>query len=461
MCRRAAVALALAGALLGPCAGSRAQASGDTEPAVWPYLRGARQGHAPRDHRELAVRWSEGGDEIRWKTPLPGRGFSSPVVAGGTVWLTTALEDERSLRLLGIGLASGELRVDVEVFRPDAWQPGHPDNSYASPTPAASSDRVWVHFGTYGTAAYDLDTLERGGTEPLWRVRNTPQEHEVGPGSSPILVPAASAGGRDLLVVNADATDSQAVVALDATTGEVAWRTERFVPPGSRQGSRAFYDSPAHRKAFSTPLLYEYDGKPLLLSTGAVHTSAYDPASGRELWRLLHEGYSNVPTPVAGLGFAWVSSGYMKPHLLAVRLAVEADDAGSGVVEKTPAWSYHWQVPANPTPLLIGRRLFMVSDSGIATWLDAVSSEEIWRQRLGGRHLASPLTAGGRIYVWSTSGQTRVLAASDDYELLAESSLDAAIRATPAIADGALIVRTTEALYRIENRHTETEDDDD
>lgn len=416
----------------------------------WPQLRGANQGHSGATG--LPVRWSEGSEEIRWKTPLPGRGFSSPVVSGGMVWMTTALgeepPDEPSLRLLGVDAASGELRVNVEVLAPEAWQPGHPDNSYASPTPVASGGRVWVHFGTYGTAAYDASRLFAGETEPVWSVRNTPQEHEVGPGSSPILVTAAGPDGQDLLVVHADATDTQAIVALDADSGEIVWRTERFVPVTEQA-----YQSVAHRKAFSTPLHYVYDGTPMLLSTSAAHTSAYDPATGRELWRVRHTGYSNVPMPVAGLGFTWINSGFMKPKLLAVRLRSTASSDGDeplDVTDSRVAWSYHWQVPANPSPLLVRRRLFLISDWGIATWLDALGSEEIWRQRLGGRYFASPLVADGRIYAWNVQGETKVLAASDEYELLAVSELDAPIRATPAIACGVIFLRTTAALYRIQ-----------
>lgn len=416
---------------------------------AWPQLRGAHQGQYEHG---VPVHWSEGSQEIRWKTPLPGRGFSSPVVLDGTAWMTTAYGESPpetpSLRLLGVDVETGELRVNLEVFAPAAWQPGHPDNSYASPTPVASDGRVWVHFGTYGTAAFDAAKLLGGEGDRddavLWRVHNTPQEHEVGPGSSPILVPGAGPNGQDLLVVHADATDTQAIVALDAASGEIVWRTERFIPENEQA-----YQSGAHRKAFSTPLYYVYDGTPLLLSTSAAHTSAYDPATGRELWRVRHSGYSNVPMPVAGLGFVWINTGFMKPQLLAVKLSNEPVGP-LDVTEERVAWSYHWQVPANPTPLLVNRRLFLISDWGIASWLDALSGEEIWRQRLGGRTFASPLVAAGRIYTWNVEGETKVLTASDEFELLATNQLGAPIRATPAIACGAIFVRTTEALYRIE-----------
>ena len=456
----AATALWLFVALLGPTPGLT-QGRPQTCLGDWPQLRGADQGHSAV--AGLPIHWSEDAegngegaqlsDEIRWKTPLPGRGFSSPVVSAGIVWMTSAYGDDPpetpSLRLLGVDAESGELRVNVEVFAPEAWQPGHPENSYASPTPVSRDGRVWAHFGTYGTAAYEAAHLLSGGTEPTWRVQNTPQEHEVGPGSSPILVPSAGPGGEDLLVVHADATDTQALVALHAATGEIIWRTERFIPTEEQA-----YHSVAHRKAFSTPLYYVYDGTPLLLSTSAAHTSAYEPATGRELWRVRHTGYSNVPMPVAGLGFVWINTGFMKPQLLAVKLrslGLEMEAAEPlDVTDSQVIWSYHWQVPANPTPLLVNRRLFFVSDSGIATWLDALGGEEIWRERLGGRYYASPLAADGRIYAWNVQGETKVLSAQDEYELLATNQLDAPIRATPAIACGALFLRTTAALYRIQ-----------
>jgi outer membrane protein assembly factor BamB len=370
--------------------------------------------------------WSE-HKNIAWKVPVPGRGFSSPVVLEGKVWLTTALEDQRSLRLLGWSASSGKLLHDIEVFRPQSWQASHFENSYASPTPVLEPGRVYVHFGTYGTAA-----LNATDGRILWRTIEPLQiDHEVGPGSSPILY-------RDLLIINCDGTDRRFVAALNKHTGELAWKAPRSLQLDTKG---------VHKKAFSTPLVVAYQGSDQLISPGAGQVSSYDPQTGKEIWRVRYEGYSNVPRPVAGFGRVFVTTGYMKPSLLAIHLGGEGD-----VTETRLAWSYRWQVPANPSPLLIGNRLYMINDQGNATWLDAHGGTDLWRERLGGKHYASPIYAAGRIYNWSVEGQSVVLAADDEFQRLATNQLDGVLRATPAVSDQAFFIRTTSHLYRIENR---------
>lgn len=357
------------------------------------------------------------------------------MLAGAKVWLTTALEEERSLRVLALDEKSGKILHDVEVFRPAAWQPGHDDNSYASPTPVADEERICVHFGTYGSACLAL-----ADAAILWRAQDLPQEHEVGPGSSPIL-------WRDLFVVNCDGVDSQYVVARNKKTGAIVWKRERRFLENRK---------PPHKKAFSTPIVAESEGRPQLISTGAAATSAYDPATGEEIWFLQHEGYSNVPMPVLAPGFVMVNTGFAQPSLLAIDLAGAKGD----VLFSHLRWSFQGQVPTNPTPLYLElpgagtapskRRVFMVADFGIASWLDADPGKLIWRQRLAGRFFASPLWADGHIYVFAHDGRTLVLEPGDEFRLLAENKLDGKVNATPAIAGRAIFLRTDGFLYRLE-----------
>ncbi len=400
-----------------PCAG-----------ASWPQFRGAASGHA--DVTGLPLVWSE-DDNVVWKVPIAGRGYSSPVVLDGQVWLTTAIEETPSLRAVAVDAASGQTLFDVEAFRPAAWQASHLENSYASPTPTIEPGRLYAHFGTYGTAC-----LATGDGRVLWRNEELTIDHEMGPGSSPIL-------WRDLMIVNCDGMDQHYVAALDKETGEIVWRSRRSVPLSHK--------NPPHRKAFSTPIVLEGEDGPRLITAGADQVNALDPRTGREIWRVRFDGYSVVPQPVPGDGRVYVATGYMKPHLLAIRLGGLGD-----VTDTHVEWSYHWQVSANPTPLVIGdERLFMVSDWGIASWLDTTAGEDLWRQRLGGRYWASPLYAGGpphaggRIYLWSAAGKTTVLAAGDEYRELAVNRLRAEIRTTPAVANGSFYVRSTTHLYRI------------
>jgi outer membrane protein assembly factor BamB len=434
------------GALAALLLGAAAVAPGDPAPATpvarlltppippgvqaWPQYRGDGSGHTAA--RDLPLTWSE-TENVAWKTPLPGRGHSSPIVWGDKIWLTTALEEERSLRLLAYDLASGRQVHDIELFRPAAWQPGHADNSYASPTPATDGERVCAHFGTYGTAC-----VANTDGRVLWKVADQPQEHEVGPGSSPIL-------WGELLIVHCDGTDSQYVLARGKHTGLVVWRRDRHVPADIQ---------PPHRKAFSTPLMIEIGGKPQLVSTGATHSSGYDPATGEELWFFRHEGYSNVPMPILGDGYVVVNSGFSRPHLFALGLGLRGELGADA-----QRWVYHWQVPANSTPLILGRRLFMVADFGIATWLDldhldTVRGDHVWRQRLGARFFASPIAAGDRIYASAMDGKITVLAPGDEFKVLAVNTLEGQIHAIPAFLDGTIVVRTDKALYRLGQKST-------
>ena len=395
----------------------------ETARADWPQLRGSRSGHTDAD---VPVTWSE-QENVVWKVGVAGRGYSSPVVLDTQVWMTSAHDESRSLRAVAVAAESGATLFDVEVFRPEAWQAIHPDNSYASPTPVIEPGRVYVSFGAYGTAAL---STEDGSV--LWTNHDLVIDHELGPGSSPIL-------WHDLLIVNCDGVDQRYVAALSKRTGKVVWRSRRTVPLGNKKGT--------HQKAYSTPAMAEVDGEPRLITTGADQVSALDPRDGQEVWRVRFEGYSVVPQPVVGPRHVYVDTGFMRPQLLAIRLGGRGDVSDTHV-----EWSYHWQVPSNPTPLLSGERIFMVNDWGNATWLDVLRGEDVWRHRLGGRHWASPLMARGRIYTWSAEGETLVLAATDEFRELARNRLDAELRATPAVAGNAFFVRSTTHLYRIEDQ---------
>lgn len=398
----------------------------------WPQFRGpSGDGHV-LESTPLPLTWSE-NHNVTFKVPVPGKGWSSPVVQDGKVWLTTAVEENHSLRLLAFDQHSGALLHDIEAFRPATWQSSHADNSYASPTPVSEPGRVYVHFGAYGTGAYSTTDAER-----LWHTQELALEHEVGPGSSPILY-------DDLLIVHCDGTDKQFVVALDKRSGQQVWRADRPPTPKDKKGT--------HKKAFSTPLVVSYQGRDQLISPGASQVNAYDPKTGEELWRVRYEGYSNVPRPVAGFGMVFVNTGYMKPHLLAIHLGGEGDVTDSRIV-----WDYYWQVAAMPSPLLIGNRIYMINDWGNATWIDAHRGEDLWRHRVRGKYAASPIYAHGHIYNFSQEGKTVIMAAGDEVRVLATNHLDEGIKASPAVADGALFIRTLHHLYRIEEGAPATEE---
>jgi outer membrane protein assembly factor BamB len=381
----------------------------------WPQFRGpSGQGLAADAGVPLA--WSE-SQNIVWKTPVPGRGWSSPVVAAGRVWLTTSVNDKgASLRAMAFEVAGGKEAANVEVFRLRSADLANPKNSHASPTPIVEGDRVYVHFGAAGTAA-----LSTSG-EVVWKTR-FPYESQHGNGGSPVLY-------GDLLIFSCDGSNEAFVVALDKRTGKVRWKTSRRQP----------WD-----QAYSTPLMIRVGDRDQLVSVGAYRAAAYDPETGKEIWRVSYaDGFSNVPRPVFGHGLVYIATGFQQPSLLAVR----AD--GSGDVTKTHvAWTLKRGAPLTPSPLLVGDELFVVNDGGIATCLDAKSGATHWVQRLGGAFSASPVFADGRIYFLSEEGMSTVLAPGKEFRKLAESSLDGAILASMAVAERSIFIRTMTHLYRV------------
>jgi outer membrane protein assembly factor BamB len=381
----------------------------------WPQFRGPTgQGHSTE--RGVPIEWSESRNVI-WKTPVPGRGWSSPVVAGGRVWLTTATRGTGvSLRALAFDVETGREVVNVEVFRAGTADLLNFKNSHASPTPIVEGDRVFVHFGADGTAA-----LTTSG-DVVWRKR-LPYESQHGNGGSPVLF-------GDLLILSCDGSDEAFVVALDKRSGEVRWRTQRRQPAD---------------QAYSTPLVIRVGERDQLVSVGAFRAAAYDPQSGREIWRVSYDdGFSNVPRPVFGHGLVYIATGFQQPSLLAVR-ADGAGDVSSTHVE----WTLGRAAPLTPSPLLAGNELYVVNDVGIATCLDARTGKPYWVQRLGGNYSASPVLADGRIYFLSEEGVATVIAPGTTFRRLATNTLDGAMLASMAVSAGSFFIRTDTHVYRI------------
>jgi outer membrane protein assembly factor BamB len=391
----------------------------------WPQFRGpGGQGHAAGD--DYPVEWDT-TKNVRWKIDVPGRGWSSPAIDNGQLWLTTATDGAHSLRAICIDPKDGNVVRDLEVFHLDNPGSVHSKNSHASPTPVIEGERVYVHFGAHGTAC-----LNRQG-DILW-TKKLEYAHGHGPGGSPVV-------WRDLLIINCDGTDVQYVVALDAKSGETRWQIDRAHISEERRTGKSNVPM-----AYTTPLLVEADGKSLLLSAGSDQISAYDPATGDELWWANYDGYSNVSQPAYANGMVFICSGYDSPIFYGIR------SGGTGDVTKTHiAWSLEKGAPLDPSPLAVGDELYIVSSNGIATCLDMQSGMPHWQQRLGGKFSASPTLAGGNIYWLDEEGKTTVTRASKEFEKLAVNDVDEQSLATPAFLDGAIFLRTEAHLYRIEN----------
>jgi outer membrane protein assembly factor BamB len=388
----------------------------------WPEFRGpTSQGHY--EGKGLPLEWGP-TKNVRWKQAIPGKGWSSPIIQDGRIYLTTAVAvapgktKEMSLDALCLDEATGKILWQTRVFLQEAKAPNiHSKNSHASPTPLTDGKRLYVHFGHQGTACLDF----KG--KVLWR--NTELRY------APVHGNGGSLGWADgRLVFSCDGGDKQFIAALDPETGKVAWKVDRKT------------EAPK-RFSFSTPLLITAAGQRQIVSPGSDVVTAHDPADGHELWRVKYTGYSVIPRPVFGHGLVFLSTSYDRPTVLAIRV----DGAKSEV-----AWTLTKGAPHTPSLLLVGDELYMVSDGGLASCVDARTGKVHWQERVQGQYSASPTYADGRIYFQSEDGVTTVVKAGTTFEQLAQSKLNERTFASYALADGAIFLRTEGHLYRFQTK---------
>lgn len=381
----------------------------------WPEFRGPTgQGHS--DERGLPLTWSETRN-VRWKAAIPGKGWSSPSIQGDRIWLTAATEEGKSLRAISVDRNTGAIVQNIEVFHLKSPGQINSKNSQASPTPVLEGDRVYLHFGAHGTAC-----LTQSG-EIVWKTRLEYDNGQHGSGGSPVIY-------DNLLIVSCDGQDIQYVVALDKLTGKVKWKK-------LREGYQAY----------TTPLIVRLPTGDQVISSGAFRAIAYEPRTGKELWQVKYgEGFSNVPRPVSGNGLIFICTGFQQPSLLAVRL-----DGHGDVTKSHIAWTLKRGVPLTPSPLLVGEELYLISDNGIASCVDAQTGNPYWQVRLGGNHSASPLYADGRIYFLSEEGESVVIAPGKEFKVLATNQLDGQTLASMAVSSGSIFVRSQTHLYRLSN----------
>jgi outer membrane protein assembly factor BamB len=341
----------------------------DANAAGWPQFRGPDgQGHVIGP---VPTSWSESSN-VLWSVPIPGKGWSSPVILDGQVWLTTAIATDSgdySLRVMCIDEQSGKTKHDIELFTVVKPPPKtlHDRNTFASPTPILEKGRLYAHFGRYGTACVDTRT-----GSILWKNEKLVVNHETGPASSPALY-------KDRLICPFDGSDFQFAAALDKNTGDVLWKVERPEAAGKKP-----VDS---RRAFSTPLIISVNGRDQAVIPGAFCVYSYEPMSGKELWRCKYGGYSNVPKPVFAHGLVYVCTGFDPPDMIAIR-----PDGQGDVTKSHIEWRYRKNVSKVPSPVVVGDCLFMIADSGFATCLEAKTGKCYGRNGLAvpTRRLCSP-----------------------------------------------------------------------
>jgi outer membrane protein assembly factor BamB len=397
--------------------------------ADWPQFRGPKgDGHASA--RNLPTTWNE-TTNVAWKAEVPGKGWSSPSLFQNRIYLTTAApleaggseDGELSLRTLCLDAATGKLLWNTEIFRQEAVAPKiHTKNSHASPTPWIENGRVYVHFGHQGTACLDMSG------KILWRDNTHAYEPVHGNGGSPLVA-------LGLVVFTCDGAENPYVVALSASTGEERWRFSR-----SSESKNKF--------SFSTPVLIEVNGQQQLITAGSGVVNALEPATGREIWHVNYgDGYSVIPKPIFGHGLVYVVTGYGAPIVMAIR-----PDGSGDVTDTHVAWTAKKGAPHTPSLLLAGDELYVVSDKGLATCLDARTGKEHWQERIGGNYSASPIYADGKIYFQSEEGPAIVLKPGKSFEKLSDTGFKERTLASYAVGDSSLFIRTERNLYRVEQK---------
>lgn len=401
-----------------------------SEKQSWTHFRGSNMdGHA---NVEIApMHWSD-TENIIWKVPVSGLGYSSPVVYDKQIWLTSATEDGTEFYTYCFDFETGKLLDEKILFSSEEPQRIHSTNSYATPTPCIEDGRVYVHYGTFGTACINTNNFK-----VEWKRNDMPCKHMQGPASSPIL-------HKNKLIVHLEGTEDPYVVALDKQTGETIWKSVR---------PAEIYDplKPVFRKSFHTPLIINVNGKDQLISNSAFLCFAHDVETGEVIWTIEYGFDSTVSQPLYYDGLVYVNSGWIfednKPYYTK-QFAV--DPSGKGDVTKSHVkWMYDDEVPQIPTPVIVNGLMYMVHDRGMVSCIDAKTGEVVWKEKLKGNFNASPIYAAGNIYLTNVKGNCTIIKPGKTFQKVAENDLKETVKAIPVFVDDKMILRSEKALYLI------------
>ena len=392
---------------------------------TWPQFRGP-EGNGISSAKEVPTVWSE-TKNISWKTAIPGKGHSSPVILKDNIWLTTALNDGKSRNVLTFDVKSGKLIRNKTLFTVEKPERCHKGNSYATPTPVLEADRVYVTFGSAGTACLSAET-----GEVIWqRTDFKVTYYDVGAASSPTIYK-----DKLIMIFDGDNKSERFVTALDKMTGKTIWRTDRVFT--AEQLKRMVHSS-------CIPHAITVEGKDQIICPGGKMVTAYDPETGKEIWTCKYESWSVVPRPLYAEGLLYICAGVIKPIMLCINPA-----GAKGNITKSDniVWQTKKMVPNMPSPLYINDRFYTMTSAKLAC-RKPKTGEIIWNKRISGQTEASPAYADGNIYLFNKNGGCTVVKASDNFQPVCTNKLESGCFASPAIIDKSLIVRTVTHLYRI------------
>ncbi len=397
----------------------------------WTHFRGSNLDGISVTNN-IPLKWD--ASSTKWKTETRGKGYSSPVIWGNQVWVTTASEDGKDLSALCLDFKTGNIIYDIKVFSPETVISKHSINTYASPTPCIEEGFVYVHYGSLGTAC-----LKTTDGSVVWKRTDLKCNHVQGPGSSPILY-------KNLLILHYEGTDVRYIIALDKSTGKTVWKTDRPDKPYEPLPEIG-------RKAYITPILINVKGRDLLISNGSAVCCAYDPLTGEEVWQVTGGAESTVPMVVSENGILYFYTGFMvdeeAPNYTEI-LAVNPD--GKGDITST---NILWKKRDNQnqtqilTPVIKDGYIYTVNTKNFMMCIDAKTGAEVWSERQKAPFHASPVSVDGIIWFYSTKGEVLAVKEGGKYEVIARNQMDSGIWATPAFLRNSVILRTEKYIYRI------------
>ncbi len=397
----------------------------------WTQFRGSSL-DGVADNEIIPLKWDT--TLIKWKTAIHDKGYSSPVVYGNQIWVTTAKADGKELYAVCIDFRTGKVIYDIKVFTPDEVQRKHPINTYASPTPCIEKGFVYVHYGSLGTAC-----INTSDGAIIWKRTDLKCNHVQGPGSSPIIY-------RNLLILHFEGVDVRFIVALDKSNGRLVWRSDRPAEPYAPL-------TEIGRKAYVTPIIINVKGRDMLISPGSAVCIAYDPSTGIEIWRVVAGAESTIAMPFTENGVVFWYTGYImggdyNKHcdMLAVNPDGKGDITGTNII-----WKRSDELTNNQmlSPVIKDGLIYTITTRNNMMCIDAATGKEVWSQHVTSDFNASPIYVNGNVWFFSVKGEALAVKAGKSYEIVGSNQLDSGIWATPAVLRNSIIIRTQNFLYRI------------
>lgn len=403
--------------------------TGNSQNENWTHFRGSNlNGISLTD--KVPVKW--GDSEIKWKTLIHDKGWSSPVVYNNQIWITTAKDDGKDLYAVCVDFRTGKIIYDISVFTTDSLFKKNEINSFATPTPCIEKGFVYVHYGSLGTACLNTATGSL-----VWKRTDFKVDYMMGPASSPVIY-------KNLLILHFEGTDATYIVALDKSNGKLMWKADR---------PREIYETqPAiGRKAYTTPILVNVNGRDMLISNGSFVCIAYDPATGNEIWRVVRGAESTVAMPFTENGTVFWFTGFMYADdgsRFCEILAVNPD--GNGEITKSNIlWRKKAEYLQLLSPVIKNGLIYTVDAKNNMMCINASTGDEFWSKHLNANFNASPIYVEGNIWFFSVKGEVLIIKAGQKYEVVSDNRMDSGIWATPAFVRNSVIMRTEKYLCRI------------